>query len=180
MEKNYDGFPRRIFFPIECLFAVDDYAIPLKFHDVPSIIPLFRAEHTAGYNEIMFKHLTNFSYPRNKKEAFGFYLAYLVLFVLIGVVVAAIIGVATNTVPKSLSDTFTKGEEVGAVIVGLGSAALSIAILSAKKESRYGFVLLALISGMLCLFGGGLFGFIIPAYFTTLRLPTVLSPTMLV
>jgi hypothetical protein len=116
----------------------------------------------------MFKHLTDFGHKRNKKEAFGFYLAYLVLFVLIGAVVAAIIGVATNTIPKSFSDTFTKGEEVGAVIVGLGSAALSIAVLSAKKESRYGFVLLALISGMLCLFGGGLFGFIIPAYFTTI------------
>jgi hypothetical protein len=119
----------------------------------------------------MFNHLTDFGYPRNKKEALGFYLVYLVLFVLIGAVIAAIIGVATHTVPKNFSDTFTKGEEVGAVIVGLGSAALSIAILSAKKESRYGFVLLALIGGMLCFFGGGLFGFIVPAYFTTLRLP---------
>ncbi len=124
----------------------------------------------------MFKHLTDFGYERNKKEALGFYLAYLVLFVLIGAGGAAIIGAATNTIPKSFSDTFTKGEEVGAVIVGLGSAVLSIIILSAKKESRYGFVLLALISGMLCLFGGGLFGFIIPAYFTTLHLPTVSPP----
>jgi len=124
----------------------------------------------------MFKHLANFSYERNRKEALGFYLAYLVLFVLIGAMVAAIIGVATNTIPKNFSDTFTKGEEVGAVIVGLGSAALSIAVLSAKKESRYWFVLLALASGMLCLFGGGLFGFIIPAYFTTLRLHAVSAP----
>lgn len=121
----------------------------------------------------MFKHLTNFGYERNKKEALGFYLAYLILFVLIGAMVVVIIGVATNTVPTNFSDTFTKGEEVGAAIVGLGSATLSILILSAKKESRYGFVLLALISGVLCLFGGGLFGFIIPAYFTTLRLRAV-------
>jgi hypothetical protein len=121
----------------------------------------------------MFKHLANFSYQRNKKEALGFYLTYLLLFVIIGAIVASIIGIATNTVPKNFSDTFTKGEEVGAVIVGLGSAALSIAILSAKKESRYGFALLALIGGMLCLFGGGLFGFIIPAYLTTLHLPAV-------
>ena len=116
----------------------------------------------------MFKHLANFSYQRNKKEALGFYLTYLLLFVIIGAIVASIIGIATNTVPKNFSDTFTKGEEVGAVIVGLGSAALSIAILSAKKESRYWLVLLALIGGMLCLFGGGLFGFIVPAYFTTI------------
>jgi hypothetical protein len=119
----------------------------------------------------VFKHLTDLGYERNKKEAFGFYLTYLFLFVLIGAVVAAIIGVATNTLPKSFSDTFTKGEEVGAIIVGLGSTALSIAVLSAKKESRYGFALLALMSGVLCFFGGGLFGFIIPACFTTLRLP---------
>jgi hypothetical protein len=116
----------------------------------------------------MFKHLTDFGYERNKKEALGFYLAYLILFVLIGAMVAAIVGVATNTIPKNFSDTFTKGEEVGAVVVALGSAALSIAILSAKKESRYWLVLLALIGGMLCLFGGGLFGFIVPAYFTTI------------
>lgn len=53
----------------------------------------------------MFKYLAEFGYQRNKKEALGFYLAYLVLFILI--------------------------------------------------------------SGMLCFFGGGLFGFIVPAYFTT-------------
>jgi hypothetical protein len=122
----------------------------------------------------MFKHLTDFGYKRNKKEAFGFYLAYLVLFILIGAMVAAIVGVATNTIPKSFSDAFTKGEEVGAVIVGLGSATLSIAILSAKKESRYWFVLVALIGGMLCFFGGGLFGFIVPAYFTTM--PSDMTP----
>ncbi len=125
----------------------------------------------------MFKHLTDFGYERNKKEALGFYLSYLVLFVLIGAAVAAIIGATTNTIPKNFSGTFTKGEAVGAVIVGLGSAVLSIVVLSAKKESRYGFVLLALIGGMLCLFGGGLFDFIIPAYFTTLRLPAFSSPT---
>jgi hypothetical protein len=127
----------------------------------------------------MFKHLTDFGYKRNNKEALGFYLVYLVLFVLIGAVVAAIIGIATNTIPQNFNDTFTKGEEAGAIIVGLGSAALSITILSAKNESRYGFVLLALIGGVLCLFGGGLFGFIIPAYFTTLRLPVVSSPVEL-
>ncbi len=127
----------------------------------------------------MFKHLTDFGYERNKKEALGFYLVYLLLFVLIGAMIAAIIGVATHTIPKNFSDTFTKGEEVGAIIVGLGSAALSITILSAKKESRYGFVLLALIGGVLCLFGGGLLGFIIPAYFTTLRIPPVSAPAEL-
>ena len=132
--------------------------------------------HAERYNRVMFKHLTDFGYERNKKEALGFYLAWLVLFVLIGAIVAAIIGVATHTIPKSFSDTFTKGEEVGAGIVGLGSAAISIAILSAKKESRYWFVLLALIAGMLCLFGGGIFGFIIPAYFTTMHVRTVSSP----
>jgi hypothetical protein len=123
----------------------------------------------------MFRHLINFGYKRNKKEALGFYLAYLLLFVLIGAMVAAIIGVATNTIPKSFSGAFTKGEEVGAVIVGLGSAALSLTVLSAKKESRYWFVLLALIGGMLCFFGGGIFGFIVPAYFTTM--PSDMTPS---
>jgi len=115
----------------------------------------------------MFKNLTKFGYERSKKEAFGFYLAYLLLFVLIGGVVAAIIGVITGNIPKSFTAELTGGGEVGAVLVAIGSAALSIAILAAKKESRYGFVLLALTSGILSLFGGGLFGFIIPAYFTT-------------
>jgi hypothetical protein len=116
----------------------------------------------------MFKKLTNFSYQRNKKEALGFYITYLISFVIVGAIVSAIIGVATNSVPTSFSASFTKGEEVGAVIVGLGSIVISILVLSAKKESRYSFALLALMSGLLCFFGGGLFGFIIPAYFTTL------------
>lgn len=119
--------------------------------------------------EDMFKRLTDFGYRRNKREALGFYLAYLILFVLIGAIVAAMVGVATNTVPKGITGALTESEEVGAAIVGLGSAGISIAILSAKKESRYGFVLLALASGVLCLFGGGVFGFIVPACFTTLR-----------
>jgi asparagine N-glycosylation enzyme membrane subunit Stt3 len=119
----------------------------------------------------MFKNLTNFGYQRNKKEAFGFYLVYLFLFAFIGAAVASVIGLPAGTSIKSMFTEWSWGEEIGLMLIALGSAVLSLVVLFYKKEARYGFILLALISGVLSLLCGGLFGFIIPAYFTTLHPP---------
>jgi riboflavin transporter FmnP len=123
-------------------------------------------------NKDMFENLIHLAYRRNKKEALSFYIASLFLFTAIGALIASGYALLTGTDIQNLSTALTsRGEQIGAVIIAIGSAVLSIAILSAKKESRYGFALLALAGGILSLFGGALLGFIIPAYLTTRPAP---------
>ncbi len=118
----------------------------------------------------MFKELTDFGHQRNKKGAVGFYIAYLLLATVIGALLAMIFALATGENIQTISDALlSRGEQVAAIFIAISSTVLSLIILSAKKESRYIFVLLALIGGMISFFGGGLFGFIVPACFTTLR-----------
>ena len=112
----------------------------------------------------MFKNLTNFGYHRSGKEAFGFYLAYLLLVVVIGALIGAFVGVATQG-----SIGLSRGVSLGAIAAALVCIALSFLILSTKKVWRFGWILLSLLAGGLALFGGGILGVIIPAYFTTLH-----------
>jgi hypothetical protein len=122
----------------------------------------------------MFNNLINLAYRRNKKEALGFYIASLFLFTAIGALIASAYALLTGTNIQNLSGALaSRGEQIGAIIIAIGSGVLAIAILSAKKESRYGFALLALAGGVLSLFGGALLGFIIPAYLTTRPSPVI-------
>ena len=128
-------------------------------------------------NKSMFNNLINLAYRRNKKEALGFYIASLFLFTAIGALAASAYALLTGTHMQNLSDALTsRGEQIGMIIIAISSAGLAIAILSAKKESRYGFALLALAGGVLSLFGGALLGFIIPAYLTTRAPPENSTP----
>jgi hypothetical protein len=128
-------------------------------------------------NESMFDHLIDLTYRRNKKEALGFYIASLFLFTAIGALVASGYALLTGANIQNVSGALAShGEKIGAIIIAIGSAGLGIAILSAKKESRYGFALLALAGGVFSLFGGALLGFIIPAYLTTRPAPETIAP----
>lgn len=115
----------------------------------------------------MFKNLTDFGHRRNKKEAFGFYLAYLLLVMIAGALCAFVAGSMTGT--TGFSNGFALGTQVGSVVAVIVSVALSFTILAEKRVLRFGFVLLSLVSGILAIFGGGLLGLIIPACFTTLH-----------
>jgi type IV secretory pathway TrbL component len=53
----------------------------------------------------MWSELTNFGFKRTKKQAFGFYLAYLVLIMLIGFVVGTASSVITGM------DSFSAGDQ---------------------------------------------------------------------
>lgn len=115
----------------------------------------------------MFKNLFDFTYRRTVKEAFGFYLAYLLLILISGIILGGTLGGFFTT-----EDTFEAGYDFGlkigiffAVIVCLY---ISISLVVKKKlYTNFGFVLLSLCSGILALFGGALLGLIIPTYFTT-------------
>ena len=112
----------------------------------------------------MFKNLTNFSYKRTWQEAIGFYLAFLLLSMILGAIAGALFGGTANT----FSQGFNQGVRVGAIIGIIFCLIISGLLLKEKKLFRnFGYILLALLSGILAAFGGSLLGLIIPAFITT-------------
>jgi len=110
----------------------------------------------------MFKNLTDFSYKRTGKEALGFYLAYLLLIVLIGVLSGVVSALASG------QQNYELGFRIGNIIAILSCLGLSFAVLSKKNlMNNFGFILLALLSGLLAFIGGGLVGLLPAAYLTT-------------
>jgi len=110
----------------------------------------------------MFKNLTDFAYKRNRKEALGFYLGYLILIVVVGALAGALFGLASG------QENFELGLRIGNIIGILASLGLSFAVLSKKGlMNNFGLLLLALLSGLLAFIGGGLLGLIPAAYLTT-------------
>lgn len=111
----------------------------------------------------MFKQLTNLSHKRTLLQAVGFYVAYLLLTMVVAMGLAAVLGTATGN-----ADSYAFGMRIGTVISMIMSLALSLAILHKKKlTNNFVFILLAFIAMVLANFGGGLLGLIIPTYLST-------------
>lgn len=109
----------------------------------------------------MFKKLTDLAYKRTAIEAFGFYLAYLLFIVL----VAAIMGGVSGLLGFS---SFYSGIKMGAVLGIIFALLLSFLILKAKNIlGNFSYILLALLAGVLAVFGGAILGLIPTAYLTT-------------
>lgn len=121
----------------------------------------------------MFTHLTQFEYKRSKKEAFGFYIAWFGFLLLVTSLIGALAGLLVPTeveVGQSLFEgkAFELGLKMGTMFATLFSLAFSILICRAKGIiSQFSSVVLIVLSGVLGLVGGGLLGFIIPAYLST-------------
>lgn len=114
----------------------------------------------------MFKKLTEFSYKRNWKEAIGFYLAYF----LVGLILAGISGELSSiqSGATTFSEGFDAGFRIGAIVVIIYSLIISFVVLIQRKlYKNFGWVILALLSGLLAAFGGLLLGLAIPAFITT-------------
>jgi hypothetical protein len=113
----------------------------------------------------MFNRLTDFSYKRTGKEAFGFYLFYvLVTIILCGIVggIAAAFGSAGN-----FQEGFVQGMKIGPYVSGLICFVISSLLLVRKNLLKpYYFLLLPLVSGLLGFAIGCFFGLIVPAYLT--------------
>lgn len=105
----------------------------------------------------MFKHLVDFSYKRNTKEAFGFYLAYLLLGLVIGGLAGSLFG-----------QDFNSG-----VIAGAYSSAVMLFVVGglilSKREryKKFAFILLVFLSVLMSRFGDAILGLIPLAYLTT-------------
>lgn len=108
----------------------------------------------------MFKNLTDFTYKRSASEAFGFYLAYLFLGLIIAFMIGALISVAG----------FDNIDEVrvGAVFAVLFTIFLSVVMLYKKEGfNSFGHIVLAVLAAILSVFGGFILGLIPLAYLTT-------------
>ncbi|MFH1857549.1 MAG: hypothetical protein ABH845_01410 [Candidatus Omnitrophota bacterium] len=111
----------------------------------------------------MFKNLFDFGFKRNAKGAFGFYVAYLILTVVASALLGALIGLLFGT------ENFNVALRIGTTFSVAVVLTLSFLILAKKKLiGHLGYLLLALSSGVLAYFGGGLLG-LIPVSFLTTR-----------
>lgn len=119
----------------------------------------------------MFKNLTNFGYTRSIKEAFVFYIAYLLFIIASGAIAG---GTAAMLLP-AFDPAYIGGRAgllISVLIVG------SIVTLTLKEKKLYTnllYIILALLSVLLASLFGGLGGLVIPAYFTTLAKKESLS-----
>jgi hypothetical protein len=110
----------------------------------------------------IFNNLTDFGYQRSTKEAIGFYIAYLFLIIIIGLLLGFGLGAIVQ------NNTYNFGLAIGNIVAIVVSLGVSFLILKEKRLlGNFGFVLLALLSGLLAIFLGGLGGLIPAAYLTT-------------
>lgn len=112
-------------------------------------------------NTKMFAKLANFGFKRTSKQAFGFYISYLILGIILGFVVGGIAGILN---PNNAQEAGLLAGQIMAV-----PYVLTLAILVAVKRSLLkSFLALTLIglSGLLALLAGGLGGLIPVAFLT--------------
>ena len=110
----------------------------------------------------MFRRLTDFGHQRTLVEAIGFYLAYLVL----GIIIAAGLGALASLVTGNL--TFEGGMTVGAAFAIGVCPVMAFIILGAKGLlSHLGYVAVAVLSVVGAAVGGLLLGLIFVAFLTT-------------
>jgi hypothetical protein len=109
----------------------------------------------------MFSKLFDFRLKRTAKQAFGFYVVYLLLLLLVAMLLGGIVGIISG-------QGFQAGLKVGQLMAIIVCLVLSFVILNYKKSLSPSNVILALLAGILAMLGGGLLGLIPVAYLTTL------------
>ena len=111
----------------------------------------------------MFTNLKDFSKHRTLKEAVGFYLAYLILGMLVGALSALVFAPQGN----SDAETIQNATRVGMVIAPLYSAAITIlVVVKREQKSAVGFLAIGL-SLVLGYLGGAMLGLLPASYLTT-------------
>ena len=124
----------------------------------------------------MFKDLLVFEKQRTGKEAFGFFLAYLLFSgLLVGIITSFF---STSVAPSGFAEGFEQGFEegfeqgqaVGVYLNPLFCLVLSALILFRKGHLKsFGFVLIGLSSGVLASPFGSLLGLVPTAYLTMIK-----------
>ena len=120
----------------------------------------------------MFKDLLVFEKQRTGKEAFGFFLAYLLFSGLLVGIITSFSGTSggASGFAEGFEQGLEEGQAVGAYFYSVLSLALSALILFRKGHLKsFGFVLIGLSSGVLALFLVAFLGLVPTAYLTTIK-----------
>lgn len=114
----------------------------------------------------MFSNLTDLSFKRSALQAVGFYVAYLVLTVVLGALAGGVFSILTSDL--TVAGSYLSGVRIGAVLAVVVSTSLAFVVVSKKQRlSNFLYLILIVLSGILALLAGGLAGLIIPAFLTT-------------
>jgi drug/metabolite transporter (DMT)-like permease len=112
----------------------------------------------------MFQHLTDFAYQRTKKQALGFYLAYLALIIAIG----GLLGIFIQATSPSQKDMIGTIYSAGSLLAILAPFLLALTVAVSKRiYTQVSVILVILLSGVLGSLAGGMLGLIPVAYLTT-------------
>jgi drug/metabolite transporter (DMT)-like permease len=112
----------------------------------------------------MFQHLTDFAYQRTKKQALGFYIAYLALIIAIGGLLGIFIQ-ATSPSQKDMSGTLYY---TGSLLAILAPFLLALTVAVSKRiYTQVSVILVIILSGVFGSVAGGMLGLIPVAYLTT-------------
>ena len=102
---------------------------------------------------------------RTPWQAFGFYLAYFLLMLVVAEIVAFACAIVFGV---SDANAYSYGLGVGAIIASVGSTYIAFLILKYKGSLKdFSSILYMVATLALGLFGGALLGMIIPAYLST-------------
>jgi len=116
---------------------------------------------------MLFSHLKDLSYQRSASEAFGFYIAYFLLFL----VIAAIIGGLSTFYSSDEAEVLQMASRLGIVTVTIISIGLAFCVLRKKnllkQPTSIGIIILV---GLCAMFGGALLG-LLPIAFLTMKKP---------
>jgi len=124
----------------------------------------------------MFKGLMDFSLTRTAKQASGFYLAYLLLGLLIAGLMGAVSQLITSAFgsfgPQSFSQSFAQGTKVGA-LTGIPYTLILGIVSVVKKRIGFSFYLLVVLSAIIAGALGMVIGLIPIAFITSRTSATV-------
>ena len=109
----------------------------------------------------MFQQLTNLAYQRTPLQAFGFYIAYFFLLMLVAMLFSGVFGLITG------KNDFQTGAVIGNIIAIVTSLGLASLICAKKGIRSFRTIILVMLSGVGAMFLGGLVGLIPVAYLTT-------------
>jgi hypothetical protein len=112
----------------------------------------------------MFANLLNLSFKRTRVQAFGFWLAWTFMGVLICGIVGGLSGIFLNA--RNYSSGFSEGLRWGGITAVLFSLAVGLQMAKEKNAGFSGY-LLAISGGVLAVIGGGLLGLVPVAYLST-------------
>ena len=120
----------------------------------------------------MFSNLTAFAMVRTGKQALGFYIVYLVIAIIVGGIAGGLGGLITSAAQEPVD--MQVGVKWGAAAAVVYVILIGMIIVMRIKLG-IGYVILALVGGLLALLGGGVLGLIPAALMTTRPEPITIA-----